>query len=177
MREMSFKQQTEIRERVRQEYDDLIQNLFNSTFQLKNKFDEFRGELHDDVFEKINDTRREAFKCMSTVRQKYSNKEGQLFVKVYKKVVYFKVNISISLLKLQVEICFMNKSAEFKWLVFWNLLEVKDLINMIKKSVGLKKSYIILSIYDFQKNYIVWFMLTAYLYLCFLKKITAHTRK
>lgn len=73
---MSFKQQTEIRERVRQEYEDLIQNLFHSTFSLKNKFDEFRNELHDDVFEKINDTRREAFKLMGEVRQKTGNIRG-----------------------------------------------------------------------------------------------------
>ncbi|KAL4226305.1 hypothetical protein ACF0H5_014288 [Mactra antiquata] len=77
MREMSFKQQTEIRERVRQEYDDLIQNLFNSTFSLKNKFDEFRNELHDDVHEKIGESRREASDNMSKVRQKYgSSKEA-----------------------------------------------------------------------------------------------------
>lgn len=78
MREMSFKQQTEIRERVRQEYDDLIQNLFNATFSLKNKFDEFRNELHDDVFEKIGESRREAFKSMSTVREKFGSTQGLL---------------------------------------------------------------------------------------------------
>ncbi|XP_053377209.1 uncharacterized protein LOC123529723 isoform X3 [Mercenaria mercenaria] len=77
MREMSFKQQTEIRERVRQEYDELIQNLFNSTFSLKNKFDEFRNELHDDVFEKIGESRREAFKNMSTVREKFGSTQEE----------------------------------------------------------------------------------------------------
>lgn len=73
---MSFKQQTEIRERVRQEYDDLIQNLFNSTFSLKNKFDEFRNELHDDVHEKIGEARREASDNMGNVRQKFGSSKG-----------------------------------------------------------------------------------------------------
>ncbi|XP_052781335.1 uncharacterized protein LOC128217918 isoform X2 [Mya arenaria] len=73
MRQMSFDQQKEIRERVRQEYDELIQNLFSSTYALKNKFDEFRMELNDDVYEKISDTRREAFKAMSMVREKFGS--------------------------------------------------------------------------------------------------------
>ncbi|KAH3820990.1 hypothetical protein DPMN_122743, partial [Dreissena polymorpha] len=79
MREMNLNQQSEIRERVRQEYDELIQSLFNSTFMLKNKFDEFRNELHDDVFEKVSETRREALKAMSTVREKFGSTidEGQ----------------------------------------------------------------------------------------------------
>ena len=77
MRQMSFDQQKEIRERVRQEYDELIQNLFSSTYALKNKFDEFRMELHDDVFEKVNETRREAFKAMSTVREKFGSSAGK----------------------------------------------------------------------------------------------------
>lgn len=42
MREMSLTQERDIRERVREEYNDLIQNIFNSTFQLRSKFDEFR---------------------------------------------------------------------------------------------------------------------------------------
>ena len=77
MREMNLNQQSEIRERVRQEYDELIQSLFNSTFMLKNKFDEFRNELHDDVFEKVSETRREALKAMSTVREKFGSTIGK----------------------------------------------------------------------------------------------------
>lgn len=71
MRTHHMNQQREIRERVKQEYDELIQNLFSATFSLKNKFDEFRNELHDDVFEKIGESRREAFMSMSSVRQKF----------------------------------------------------------------------------------------------------------
>ncbi|XP_012939634.1 uncharacterized protein LOC101845475 [Aplysia californica] len=71
MREMSMSQERDIRERVREEYNDLIQNIFNSTFQLRGKFDEFRNDLHDDVFEKINETRREAASAMSKLQQKF----------------------------------------------------------------------------------------------------------
>ena len=42
MYDWSVKQQIEIRDRVRKEYDDLVQNFYNSCFSLKNKFDEFR---------------------------------------------------------------------------------------------------------------------------------------
>ena len=37
-----IKQQIEIRDRVRKEYDDLVQNFYSACFGLKNKFDEFR---------------------------------------------------------------------------------------------------------------------------------------
>ena len=78
MREQSFNQQKEIRERVMKEYNDLIQNFFNSTSSLKNKFDEFRNELHDDVFDKIGETRKEAFEAMSKVREKFGCANGKI---------------------------------------------------------------------------------------------------
>ena len=42
MYDWSVKQQIEIRDRVRKEYDDLVQNFYSACFGLKNKFDEFR---------------------------------------------------------------------------------------------------------------------------------------
>ena len=41
MREMALTQERDIRERVKESYDSLVQNLFEGTFSLKLKFDEF----------------------------------------------------------------------------------------------------------------------------------------
>ncbi|GFO11352.1 coiled-coil domain-containing protein 162-like, partial [Plakobranchus ocellatus] len=77
MREMSLHQESNIRERVREEYNDLIHSIFNSTFQLRSKFDQFRNELQDDVFDKINDTRREAVDAMAKLQQKFKGTTGE----------------------------------------------------------------------------------------------------
>ncbi|RUS70526.1 hypothetical protein EGW08_021714 [Elysia chlorotica] len=71
MREMSLTQESDVRERVREEYNDLIHSIFNSTFQLRSKFDQFRNELQDDVFDKINETRKEAVDAMAKLQQKF----------------------------------------------------------------------------------------------------------
>ncbi|CAL1545735.1 unnamed protein product [Lymnaea stagnalis] len=71
MREVSLTQERDLRERVREEYQDLIHNIFNSTFHLRNKFDLFRNHLHDDVLVKIDETRKEAFEAMSRLQQKF----------------------------------------------------------------------------------------------------------
>ncbi|XP_064633719.1 uncharacterized protein LOC135491668 [Lineus longissimus] len=70
MREISLTQERDIRERVKEEYDDLIRNLFSSAFELKSRFDEFRHELHDDCFDKISEARREAIEAMTRLKQK-----------------------------------------------------------------------------------------------------------
>ena len=41
-REMIQKQEQDVRDRIRQEYDDLVHGLVRSIFDLKTKFDEFR---------------------------------------------------------------------------------------------------------------------------------------
>lgn len=48
------------RERVREEYDALVQNIFSSAFDIKRQFDEYREQLHQNVLEQIAETRREA---------------------------------------------------------------------------------------------------------------------
>jgi uncharacterized protein YqfA (UPF0365 family) len=42
MRQMALTQEQDIRERIREEYDDLVHNLFAVCLDLKRKFDEFR---------------------------------------------------------------------------------------------------------------------------------------
>nr|KAI8733110.1 hypothetical protein BgiMline_029055 [Biomphalaria glabrata] len=71
MREMSLTQERDVRERVREEYQDLIHNMFNSTFQLRSKFDQFRNELHDNVLSKISETRKEAVEAISKLQYKF----------------------------------------------------------------------------------------------------------
>ncbi|XP_059153793.1 uncharacterized protein LOC131939486 [Physella acuta] len=71
MREMTLTQERNIRERVREEYQDLVHNIFNSTHQLRSRFDEFRNDLHTDVYDKISETRKEAILAMSKLQQKF----------------------------------------------------------------------------------------------------------
>lgn len=42
MREMSLTQERDVRERVKEEYDALVHNLFTACFDIKKKFDEFK---------------------------------------------------------------------------------------------------------------------------------------
>ena len=40
-----------------------------------------RNELHDDLFEKVSETRREAFDAIAKVRQKYGGTKGEPWLK------------------------------------------------------------------------------------------------
>ena len=42
MRQISLTQERDVRERVQEDYNSLVQNLFSGSFDLKKKFDEFR---------------------------------------------------------------------------------------------------------------------------------------
>lgn len=42
MREQSMTQEQDVRERVKREFKDLVQSMFNAHFQLRARFDEFR---------------------------------------------------------------------------------------------------------------------------------------
>ncbi|KAJ8047613.1 hypothetical protein HOLleu_06655 [Holothuria leucospilota] len=65
MREMTLTQQQEIREQIRDEYDQLVQNLFGSTFSLKNKFDQFGKGLYDECYGIVAEVREESAEAMS----------------------------------------------------------------------------------------------------------------
>ena len=60
MRSEQETQAYEIRERVKQEYDDLVNSLFSTSFSLKNRFEEYRCNLYEDVVESLCDIRKHA---------------------------------------------------------------------------------------------------------------------
>lgn len=70
MRESSMSMEQDCRERVKEEYRDLIKNLLEASGVVKNKLDEFRNELFDDVCEKMEETRREALREMDEAKEK-----------------------------------------------------------------------------------------------------------
>ncbi|XP_071816447.1 coiled-coil domain-containing protein 162-like [Apostichopus japonicus] len=70
MREMTLTQQQEIREQVRDEYDQLVQNLFSSTFSLKNKFDQFGKGLYDECYGIVAEVREESAEAMSKYKSR-----------------------------------------------------------------------------------------------------------
>ncbi|XP_035677409.1 coiled-coil domain-containing protein 162-like [Branchiostoma floridae] len=76
MREMTFTQERDIREQVKCEYDELVEDLFASQFELMKKFDDFRLNLHDIVCEKVAETRVEADDAISKLKQREGGVPG-----------------------------------------------------------------------------------------------------
>jgi hypothetical protein len=62
--------EAEVRARVAEEYTGLIQGLFGVVFDLNHRFDEFKKDLCDGVFEKISETRSEAVEAMNRLAQR-----------------------------------------------------------------------------------------------------------
>ncbi|XP_028417505.1 uncharacterized protein LOC114541907 [Dendronephthya gigantea] len=63
-------QESEIRERLTKDYNTLVRGLFSRCFSIKNKFEEFRGSLYDDVLESLSDVRRQAMENMRKIRER-----------------------------------------------------------------------------------------------------------
>ncbi|CAH3180891.1 unnamed protein product [Porites lobata] len=70
MRESLMNQEKELRERVKSDFASLVQELFTNCFSMKNRFEEFRLFLHDDVHEGLSDVRRKAVEDMKKLREK-----------------------------------------------------------------------------------------------------------
>ena len=51
-------QERDIRERVKRDYDDLVNNLFSTSFSLKNRFEEYRLSLYEDVVQGMFEVRK-----------------------------------------------------------------------------------------------------------------------
>jgi hypothetical protein len=51
-------QARDIRESVKRDYDDLVNNLFSTSFALKNRFEEYRLSLYEDVVEDLFSIRK-----------------------------------------------------------------------------------------------------------------------
>ncbi|XP_048579860.1 uncharacterized protein LOC5511107 isoform X2 [Nematostella vectensis] len=64
MRDSIMNQEKELREKIKKDFANLVQELFSNCFEMKNKFEEFRLFLYDDVHESLNDVRRQALEDM-----------------------------------------------------------------------------------------------------------------
>lgn len=69
--EKNMQKNTSAHEEIREEYNDLVENFFIASSQLREKFDVFRCELKDDVMEKIATIRKQAVEEMEEVSWKY----------------------------------------------------------------------------------------------------------
>lgn len=83
MREMSLTQEGDITDRVRKQYEGVVHSLFDSTAKLKLRLDEFRNEIHEDVNNEINNTRKEALKEMDEVRNRTEQEAEDELMKRY----------------------------------------------------------------------------------------------
>eukprot|EP00049_Salpingoeca_infusionum_P015164 m.291361 g.291361 ORF g.291361 m.291361 type:complete len:2463 (-) comp15826_c0_seq4:3727-11115(-) len=67
LREEKKTQERDIRESVKRDYDDLVNNLFSTSFALKNRFEEYRLSLYDDVVEGMFEVRKTALQRMKAI--------------------------------------------------------------------------------------------------------------
>ena len=67
MRGEQDQQEHEIRERVKRDYDDLVHSLFSTSFALKNRFEEYRSTLHEDVVEGLYEVRKQSLQKLKHI--------------------------------------------------------------------------------------------------------------
>ncbi|XP_022108314.1 uncharacterized protein LOC110988792 isoform X2 [Acanthaster planci] len=75
MRELSMTQERDLREKMQEEYDTLVQSLFQGAFGLKVKFDEFGVRLYDEAFSIVGEVRREAMEAMKKFTPRTAEKD------------------------------------------------------------------------------------------------------
>eukprot|EP00794_Sanderia_malayensis_P005905 gene5905-6590_t len=71
-------QDTVIREQYKQEYNSLTIELFNNAFGMKNRFEQFRSCLYDDVFTCLSDVRKLAVQSMKKIREKSGHAQADM---------------------------------------------------------------------------------------------------
>ncbi|XP_067931806.1 uncharacterized protein [Watersipora subatra] len=77
MRNNALVQETVIRERQRDEYNELVQNLYQACFSLRQKLDEHREEIYEDVCKKVSETLIETDQNIANKLFKDKDKESK----------------------------------------------------------------------------------------------------
>lgn len=70
MRMQSMTMESECRERVRQEYNEMVHSLFSLAFEQKGRIDEYRQHLHNSTLARIAEVRSEAALEMQKIKEK-----------------------------------------------------------------------------------------------------------
>ncbi|XP_070191909.1 uncharacterized protein [Littorina saxatilis] len=73
MREQAMTAEQDVREGVKKEFKDVIHSMFAAHSLLRTRFDEFREELHDNVHDKIAQTRNWAVEAMTKLSEKFGD--------------------------------------------------------------------------------------------------------
>jgi len=107
MTDMLTQQEKEIREKFKQDYNAMVIELFNNAFNMRNRFEQFRSSLYDDVFDCLGEVRKLAVESMKKLREKFGQPDAEVD--------------SISLRLIRAE-----QLREAQW-------ESKNLLNMILK--------------------------------------------
>ena len=71
MREHAMGQERHVRERVKEEYFQLVNSLFSLAFEQRTQFDEFRENLLESSLAIVNETRQESVQRMSAMKEKF----------------------------------------------------------------------------------------------------------
>ncbi|XP_071476027.1 uncharacterized protein [Diadema antillarum] len=70
MNQQALTKEADVRRQVKEEYDALVQNLFDSAFALKQKFDDFGLRLHKEASDIVSQVRQESVIAMSAFKKK-----------------------------------------------------------------------------------------------------------
>ncbi|XP_065070456.1 uncharacterized protein LOC135695319 isoform X3 [Rhopilema esculentum] len=70
-------QENTLREKFKQDYNTLVIELFNNAFSMKNRFEQFRSCLYDDVFDCLGDVRKLAVHNMKKLREKSGQADAE----------------------------------------------------------------------------------------------------
>lgn len=71
MRDVALVQEREVRERVRDEFSQLVHSLHSLVFEQRTQYDEFREQLMDTSLGSVNEVRADVEQRLSAIRQNF----------------------------------------------------------------------------------------------------------
>ena len=71
MRDVALVQEREVRDRVRDEFSQLVHSMHTLVFEQRTQYDEFREQLLDNSLGFVNDVRSDVEQRLSAIRQNF----------------------------------------------------------------------------------------------------------
>ena len=65
-----FLQEAEVHNRVQQEYQQLVDNLFSASLAVKNRFEGYRGDLYGDISKSLHEVRQSVAESVTKLKEK-----------------------------------------------------------------------------------------------------------
>lgn len=74
LQNLMVQKEVAIKQKIQNLYEDLVNDLFDNSFNMVNKFDKFQLNIYNDVIGELSDVRRKAVEKMKMVQKKYGAK-------------------------------------------------------------------------------------------------------